>query len=385
MDATRFLHPTQPPEDHRFGARPLRQHILFVYGTGLAVGLHLALAQLALTRRLDGSLFTMAASFLFCTVILALWIWVLPRVAERSFAQRIVLQMLIALATFSILSFLLTETYVLVLDRRASILKPYVGDDLTLTITSEQLRRWPLIATLIPIVPTALLCVVSFNLYWLRINALQDRERALHELATSAQLAALRAQLNPHFFFNSLNAIVQLISTDPVKAEQCVERLAAIFRYMLGRSEGELVALADELEIAEAYLDIERARFGDNLNVCQEIDERARLVRVPGFVLQPLVENAVRHGISQKIGGGSVLIRAVIDGSDLQITVRDTGVGIQNGATLYERGVGLRNVRERLVKLYGDAYEPSISSTAGVGTTVTVRIPIRSDQISEAA
>lgn len=385
MLSTTTSQPSSTSIDQSFEPRTLLPHVLFVYGTGLAVGLHLALTQFALTRRLDGALFTMVASFLFCTVGLGLWMRVLPRVAHRPFAQRTALQMLIALLAFSVLSFLLTEAYVLVLDRKASILKPYEGDDVTITITREQLRRWPFIATLIPILPTAILCVVSFNLYWQRIHALQDRERALRELATSAQLAALRAQLNPHFFFNSLNAIMQLIATDPIKAEQCVERLAAIFRYMLGRSHAEFVALSDELEISEAYLEIERARFGDNLTVLKEVEERACQVRVPGFVLQPLVENAVRHGISQKLGGGSVLIRAFVDDSDLHLTVKDTGVGIRNAASIYERGVGLRNVRERLVKLYGAAHEPQIVSTVGVGTSVSLRIPLRAVLLSEAA
>jgi LytS/YehU family sensor histidine kinase len=106
-------------------------------------------------------------------------------------------------------------------------------------------------------------------------------------------------QINPHFLFNSLNTIAQLISVDPAKAELCVERLAEIFRYMLTRGEAQFVPLADELNIVEAYLEIERARFGDELVFEERIDEQARRVLLPGLILQPLVENAVKRRVPQ--------------------------------------------------------------------------------------
>ena len=203
------------------------------------------------------------------------------------------------------------------------------GGAITVTFPADGGAPLPIIYPLIPIIPVTALCVVGFNLHWWRIRLMQGRERELRELAIAAQLAALRAQINPHFFFNSLNSIAQLIQTDPAKAEACVERLADIFRYLLSRTQAEFVPLADELKVAEAYLDIERARFGEDLIVKEEIDERARAVLMPGLMLQPLVENAVRHGISRKIGGGAVLIRAAIDDGNLQLTVSDTGVGIR--------------------------------------------------------
>jgi len=190
-------------------------------------------------------------------------------------------------------------------------------------------------------------------------------------------LAALRAQVNPHFLFNSLNSIAQLISTDPDKAEACVERLAEIFRYMLRGPNAEFVPLADELKVVEAYLEIEKARFGDQIEVSEQVDDGVRNVLLPGLILQPLVENAVKHGISRKIGGGAVMIEAARDNGDLRLTVRDTGVGIQTRDNIFDKGVGLRNVRDRLVKLYGPSYAPSIETRDGVGTTVTVRIPLK--------
>jgi two-component sensor histidine kinase len=355
--------------------RPLRQQVLFIYGTGLAIGLHLALIHLYLWRSVGAFFFILAATLVFSTATLILWHSVLPQLAHHRSGPRLAWQLVIALLTFGVLSFLATEVNAFLFGRH-SLLRPYTGGDITITIPAAALRRAPVIYSLIPIIPSAVLCVVAFNLHWWRIFLLQGRERELRELAVSAQLAALRAQVNPHFFFNSLNSIAQLISTDPAKAEACVERLAEIFRYLLRRTEAEFVPLAEELDIAEAYLDIERARFGDDLVVREEIDERARNLLLPGLILQPLVENAVRHGISQKIGGGSVLIRAALDNGNLQLMVRDTGAGIRNGSEVFEHGVGLRNVRDRLVKLYGPGYAPSIHTADGEGTTVTLRIPV---------
>ena len=352
--------------------RPLRQHVLFLYGTGLAIGLHLALIHLFLWRRVGAFFFFLVTTLVFTTATLALWQLVLPRFWQRPLFSRLIWQVTIALGTFAALSFLATEVNAFLFGGH-SLLLPYDGPDLTFTIPSHTLRRAPIIYSLIPILPSAVLCIVGFNLHWWRIFMLQGRERELRELAVSAQLAALRAQVNPHFFFNSLNSIAQLIATDPATAESCIERLAEIFRYML-RTPTEFVTLADELQIAEAYLDIERARFGDELVVTEDIDERARSFLLPGLILQPLVENAVKHGISQKIGGGSVDIRAALVDGALDLSVRDTGVGMPRGS-VFERGVGLRSVRDRLVKLYGAEYAPAIDTRDGHGTTVSLRIP----------
>ncbi len=355
--------------------RPLRRQMLFLYGTGLAIGLHLALIHLFLFRSVGAFFFFLMATVFFSTATLGLWQWVLPRFSELRPLSRLSVQLLISVVTFAVLSFMATEVNAFLLGGH-SLLLPYTGGDRTITIPAAALRRAPVIYSLIPIIPSALLCVVAFNLHWWRIFVMQGRERELRELAVSAQLAALRAQVNPHFLFNSLNSIAQLISTEPVKAEACVERLAAIFRSLLKRTQADFVPLAEELEIAEAYLEIERARFGDDLVVTEEIDERARALLLPGLILQPLVENAVRHGISKKIGGGSVVIRAALDNGDLRLTVHDTGVGMRAQQSVFERGVGLRNVRDRLVKLYGPEYAPAITSANGEGTTVTLRIPV---------
>jgi signal transduction histidine kinase len=355
---------------------PFRQQFGFVYGTGLAFGLHLGLLHLYLFRS-PGALATfLVSTLIFSTVTLMLWKWLLPRFATVPRGWRLMAQLATCALVFMVLSVVVTEAHAAIAGGSSIFFYPYTGSEVTVTIPAAALRGAPLMYTLIPIVPTALMCVVGFNQHWWRILTLENRERELRESAVTAQLAALRAQLNPHFFFNSLNSIAQLISTDPAKAEACVERLAEIFRYMLRRGHSEFVSLQEELEIAEAYLEIERARFGDDLTVEEQIDERARRVPLPELILQPLVENAVKHGISRKIGGGRVRIEAAFDNGDLRLTVADTGAGIPAGRDIFDSGVGLKSVRDRLQRLYGPAYAPVVQSANGQGTTVTLRIPL---------
>ncbi len=352
------------------------QLLLFVYGSSLGIGLHIAVLQLALFRSIGGSVFTVAASTLFGAVTLVLWQTVFPRFARYALPWRLACQALVAVASFMVLSMLLTEVRTLLLGG-FSILRPYGGGDRTVVISADSLRHMPLVFALAPVVPLALIIIIGFNQHWWRIFLLEGREKELRELAVSAQLAALRAQVNPHFLFNSLNSIAQLIATDPAKAELCVERLGDIYRYLLQRAHADFVPLAEELRVAESYLEIERARFGESLTVEEKIDARARGLLLPSLILQPLVENAVKHGISPKVGGGRVTIEAhVLDDGDLRLAVRDTGVGVRDQRSMFEHGVGLRNVRDRLLRLYGAEYAPEVTSRPGDGTTVTLRIPV---------
>jgi len=250
------------------------------------------------------------------------------------------------------------------------------------TVSKNWIAAWPFFYFILPIIPATLLCTIGFNQAWWKIFMAERREHQARELAARAQLEALRAQINPHFLFNSLNSIAQLISSDPERAEGCVERLAEIFRYLLQSENRSFVTLEDELDIADAYLDIERARFGERLEVDFVVDEAVRHHIVPTLILQPLIENAVRHGVSQKVGGGKVSIEAQLDGGELQVVVRDTGVGMRSGIdAALSRGVGLRNVYDRLVQLYGEGYAPRIDSTPGTGTTITVRVPPSPDTV----
>ncbi len=361
-------------------ASPLLQ-IGFLYLAGLAIGLHLALVHLYLWGSPRAFFFFLGATLLSCTVILALWIWVLPRFAHLTFPIRLVAQVFTSSFAIAALSFLTVEANSFLFGGH-SILNPYHGPDRTITIPASALRHAPVIYFLIPIVPTAILCVVGFNLHWWRILVMQAKARALENVATSAQLAALRAQIHPHFFFNSLNSIAQLIRSDPDQAERCVERLAEVFRYLLSRSGTEFVPLEEELRFAHAYLEIEKARFGDELGVEWDVDPAARHRLVPSLILQPLVENAVKHGISKKIDGGTLTVRAHVESKELLVEVEDSGVGFSDGTRLYEQGLGLRSVRDRLVRLYGETYRPQVESAPGKGTVVRLRFPLTVNRVT---
>jgi signal transduction histidine kinase len=208
------------------------------------------------------------------------------------------------------------------------------------------------------------------------------REREIGKLATEAELRALRAQINPHFLFNALTTIGYLIQTAPPRALETLLRLTSLLRGVL-RSEGEFTTLGRELDMIESYLDIERARFEQRLRVTIDVPARLRSIRLPPLVLQPLVENAVKHGIAQKEAGGEVTIRARVervedDKRQLSVVVQDTGAGATSASLRLgrETGVGLRNVERRLECQYGSDAVLSIHSNPGEGTTVALRIPV---------
>jgi two-component system LytT family sensor kinase len=287
-------------------------------------------------------------------------------------------QVLVSLLVFGVLSFLATEVVTWFIASPGIFGTP-TGTELHITITPEVRQRATRMYAVLPILPSMLLAVIGYHQYWSRILTLQSRERQLTELAATAQLAALRAQINPHFLFNSLNSIAQLIHTDPDKAEACVVRLGEIFRYILRRAEKEFVPLGDEIQMADAYLEIERARFGDRLRVEKSVDARSLQQLVPNLILQPLVENAIKHGLSRKLGTGTVRLEARVAGDVLTVTVTDDGIGMGGPAlaAVYDRGVGLSNLRDRLARLYGAAHGPEITSEPGNGTRVRLRLPVR--------
>jgi signal transduction histidine kinase len=217
------------------------------------------------------------------------------------------------------------------------------------------------------------------------------REQEASKLATEAELRALRAQLNPHFLFNALTTIAYLVREAPDRALDTIMRLTSLLRGVL-RSEGEYTTLGRELEIVESYLEIEQARFEHRLRVRLDVPQHFRNVRVPPLVLQPIVENAVKHGIAARANGGEVVVSCGIhaDGAqarELLLTVRDSG----NGATSLEfahgraAGIGLQNVERRLAHQYGSAASLTVDSTPGVGTTVTIRLPLSVGTVIEPA
>ncbi|MDC7126420.1 MAG: histidine kinase [Spirochaetales bacterium] len=203
-------------------------------------------------------------------------------------------------------------------------------------------------------------------------------EEKLKALAAQAELKALKAQINPHFLFNSLNTIASLISSNPVKAEEAVEKLAEIFRYTLSCSEHEYISLQKELDFLDSYLDIEKARFGNRLTVIKSIEPETLEQMIPSLIIQPLLENSLKHGADR---GGSffIEIRCFSDSDIIVIEIRDQGPGVPEDIKLgnYTKGVGLKNVNERLIRLYGEDYSLKIRNNIPCGTVSVIKIPMR--------
>ncbi len=200
----------------------------------------------------------------------------------------------------------------------------------------------------------------------------------MRKLAAEAELRALRAQVNPHFLFNALTTIGYLIQTAPERALGTLMRLSGLLRGVLKSGE-EFVSMGEELDLIEAYLDIERARFEERLRIHIDVPWDLRRVRIPALVIQTLVENAIKHGISECLAGGEVRITARLEDKKIVIAVIDTGVGVTESTLAWRRarGFGLSNVQQRLER-YGSGTVPlTIRSTPGTGTTVEIRIPLQ--------
>jgi len=191
--------------------------------------------------------------------------------------------------------------------------------------------------------------------------------------AREAQLRALQAQINPHFLFNCLNSLRHLIGTHPDRAQAVVTNLADILRYALDSDRRDLTPLSDELEVVDRYLELERMRFEERLCVERAIDPSALGVRVPPMLLQTLVDNAIKHGISELTAGGVVRLEARTDAGRLTLKVRNTGA-LKTGAPTTE-GYGLRNARERLRLLYGADASLTLRDLNGM-TEALLQIPV---------
>jgi two-component system LytT family sensor kinase len=192
-----------------------------------------------------------------------------------------------------------------------------------------------------------------------------------------ARLAALSAQINPHFLFNTLNSVASLIRLNPEQARQVVYKLSKILRRLL-RQQDNLITLGEELSFIDDYLAIEMVRFGDKLRFIKEVEPDTLDLLVPSMLLQPLVENSIRHGLASKVDGGTIKVRSRRKGTQLQILVEDDGVGIPESrlARMFEQGgIGVSNVNERLKVLYGDSYRMWIDSRPGEGTSTGIEIP----------
>jgi two-component system LytT family sensor kinase len=188
-----------------------------------------------------------------------------------------------------------------------------------------------------------------------------------------ARLEALRMQLNPHFLFNTLHAVSALVERDPSGVRKMIARLSELLRHTLDTRGAEEVTLRDELAFLQRYLDIMAVRFQGKLRVSSTLDEMALHARVPKFILQPLVENALEHGVSRATGEAEIEIRATRDADHLAITILDRGPGLEASA----EGVGLGNTRARLAALYGDAASVTMRTSSEGGAAAEVRLPWR--------
>ncbi|MDE1161640.1 MAG: histidine kinase [Acidobacteriaceae bacterium] len=209
---------------------------------------------------------------------------------------------------------------------------------------------------------------------------LEEQGRLLLE----ARLDALQRQINPHFLFNTLNSISSLIRSRPDLARQMIVKLGNILRALL-RDREAFIALEEELAFTDDYLDIEVVRFGDKLRVVKEIAPETLELVVPSMLLQPLIENSIKHGLEPRIGGGTVTIRSRIIGEKLLLEVEDDGVGVEPGRDITAPtsglvregfGIGMSNVRERIHVLYGDDAQVEMVSRPGRGTKVSLLMPL---------
>jgi two-component system, LytTR family, sensor kinase len=214
-----------------------------------------------------------------------------------------------------------------------------------------------------------------FNSVRIQIK-LEEQERLL----LHARMEALQNQINPHFLFNTLNSISSLVRFDPETAREVTSKLANILRRMLSSTDA-FVPLREEVEFIDNYLDIEVVRFGDKLRVVKELAPESLDVMVPSMILQPLVENSIKHGLASKVEGGSIYLRSRVSDSRLVIEVEDDGVGMAatqllEAAHAGRAGIGMANVSERLEVLYGDTARMTIDSREGKGTLVRIRLPL---------
>jgi two-component system, LytTR family, sensor kinase len=231
---------------------------------------------------------------------------------------------------------------------------------------------WWLVLTVI----ATLMSVAAPLKIWNNTRIEMNLERH-QQLLLKARMDALSRQINPHFLFNTLNTVSALIRFDPDNARGVVLKLSNILRRLLRKHE-TFVPLREELEFIDDYLDIEVARFGhDNLDIIKNIDEETLEAFVPSMLLQPIVENCLKHGLAPKLDGGKIQLRTTNHDGRLHIEIEDNGVGISEEKLphVYVEGIGLSNVRERLRVLYGADFHLQIESRAGLGTLIRIDIP----------
>jgi sensor histidine kinase YesM len=228
-----------------------------------------------------------------------------------------------------------------------------------------------------------LVCLHATNFYN-RYRENELRAAQLESQLAQAQLLALRTQLNPHFLFNTLHSISALMHRDVRAANRMISQLSDLLRLSLEIGGAQEVPLKTEMEFVERYLEIQRTRFPDRMTLDLHVQPEALDALVPNFVLQPLVENAVRHGIATSSAGGRISIRARCEGSNVLLEVRDNGPGFPAGFSLNRHaGLGLANTQERLKQLYADEHVFAVSNAKEGGACVTILIPFRASALPQ--
>jgi len=199
---------------------------------------------------------------------------------------------------------------------------------------------------------------------------------AQQRLLTEARLRALTSQINPHFLFNTLNTVNSLIRTNPEQARTVVRKLSNILRRLLRKDES-MSPLRDEISFINDYLSIEMTRFGDKLKFINETEPSTLDLLVPSMLLQPIIENSIKHGLSSKVEGGSITLRTRLTDERIHIEIEDDGVGVEDAklATMFDSGIGVSNVNERLHVLFGDDYRMDVDSRPGEGTRTHIEFP----------
>jgi signal transduction histidine kinase len=217
--------------------------------------------------------------------------------------------------------------------------------------------------------------------YYTQFKSQKIKAARLETQLAQAQLNALKMQLHPHFLFNTMHAISSLMEEDVKSAQRMITKLSDLLRITLDNSGVQTVSLKQELDFLKGYLEIQQTRFHDRLNIQYRVDNSTLNAEVPNLILQPLVENAIKHGISPQSEGGSIEIFSGSENRMLILKVSDNGKG--NGNKNVVEGIGMKNIRERLDQLYGDNYSMELSSENGRGFSVTIKIPFKEHKFNE--
>jgi len=211
--------------------------------------------------------------------------------------------------------------------------------------------------------------------YFALLKTRQVHASQLEARLAKTHLQLLRMQLQPHFLFNTLNTVAELVHSEPDTADQMITRLGRLLRLSLDHAGHQVVPLRQEIDFLRMYVEIEQVRFQDRLQIVWDVDPDTLDAAVPTLLWHPVLENAIRHGVTPLVGRGRIVIASQRVGDDLILEIRDNGRGLPQGGQILREGVGLRNIRERVDQLYGSRAHFSLEPAAGGGTVATLRLP----------